>query len=104
MRKIYSSLKRQGLLFANYYIDDKLKEDDPVYAFDKLLNELDITSVTEAYSNEGGAMYCPREKLSILLFAYMNGVTSSVQIADLMRSDIRFIYLAGSNRVTRSVT
>ena len=95
MRKIIPSLKQQGVLFGEHYIDDKLRPDDLVYVFDRLLGELDLSSVTQAYSQEGGAMYCPREKLSLLLFAYLNGETSSIQIASLIRRDLRFMYLAG---------
>ena len=100
MRKIIPSLKQQGVLFGEHYIDDKLRPDDLVYVFDRLLGELDLSSVTQAYSQEGGAMYCPREKLSLLLFAYLNGETSSIQIASLIRRDLRFMYLAGGNTIS----
>ena len=66
-----------------------------MYVFDRLLEELDLSSITQAHSQEGGAMYCPREKLSVLLFAYLNSETSSIQIENLMRRDLRFMYLAG---------
>ena len=80
MRKIIPSLKQQGVLFGEHYIDDKLKPDDLVYVFDRLLGELDLSSITQAYSQEGGAMYCPREKLSVLLFAYLNSETTSIAL------------------------
>ena len=47
MRKIIPSLKQQGVLFGEHYIDDKLKPDDLVYVFDRLLEELELTSITE---------------------------------------------------------
>ena len=99
MRQIKEHLKDQRLLFATHYIGDRLADDDQVYLFDKLLDLLDITAITDNYSQRGGAMYSPRCMLSILVYSYFNGITSSRKIENLVQAHLAYIYLAGGYQI-----
>jgi len=99
MKRIKSSEKRQGVLFAKHYIGDRLPEDSEVYLFDSLIDLLDLSPITDKYSEEGGSMYSPRDKFAIILYAYFEGVTSSIQMARLVARDVAYIYLAGGHLI-----
>jgi len=101
MKRIKESQKNQGILFSHHYIGDRLAENDEVYLFDALIDKLDISSITNSYSHEGGSMYSPRDQLAVILYAYYKGVTSSVKIAELVRKSLPFIYLAGGHLISR---
>lgn len=101
MKREIASMKKQGVLFSENYIDDRLTCDNKVYAFDALIDTLDISSITDTYGEEGGKLYSPRDMLSILLFAYSKGITSSYKIAHEVETNLEFIYLAGGHQISR---
>ncbi|MDY6933045.1 MAG: transposase [Spirochaetota bacterium] len=101
MKRIKENQSDQGILFLNHYVGDRLCEDDEVFLFKDLLEKLDIGSITASYSREGGKKFSPQDQLSILLYAFYKGITSSVKIAELVRTDLRFIYLVGGHIIKR---
>jgi len=101
MKRIKENLSDQGILFSNHYVGDRLSKDDEVYLYNSLIDKLDISSIVNSYSSEGGSMFSPRDQLSVILYAFHKGITSSVQIAQLIRSDLRFIYLSGGHIIKR---
>ena len=99
MRKIIPHEKNQKTLFARHYVGDRLEDDDEVYQFDKLILSLDTSAITNNYSPVGGSLYDPLNMLSILIYAYFEGITSSRKIKKCVQKSIPYIYLAGSNEV-----
>ena len=99
MNRIKDNLKDQGVLFSTHYIGDRLAKDHPVYQFDELLNAIDISPIMNKYTTRGGAMYCPRNMLALLTYAYLEGITSSRKIASLIQYHLVYIYLAGGNQI-----
>lgn len=101
MKRIKDNNRDQGVLFSEHYVGDRLSEDDEVFLFRKLFDTLDIRSITNSYSSEGGSMFCPKDQLSVILFAFHKGITSSMKIAELIRYNLQFIYLAGGHIIKR---
>jgi transposase len=101
MKRIKENLSEQGILFSNYYVGDRLADDDEVYLFKDLLDKLDISAIMNCYSSEGGSMFSPRDQLAVITFAMHKGITSSVKMADLVRHHLQFIYLAGGHIISR---
>ena len=101
MKRIKSNTRDQGVLFSEHYVGDRLSEDDEVFLFEKLFDRLNISAVTNSYSIEGGSMFSPRDQLAIIIFAFHKGITSSVKIAELIRYNLQFIYLAGGHIIKR---
>ena len=99
MNRIIDNLKDQGVLFSTHYIGDRLDKDHPVYLFDELLNAIDISPIMNKYTTRGGAMYCPRNMLTLVTYAYFEGTTSSRKIASLIQYHLAYIYLAGGNQI-----
>jgi hypothetical protein len=46
-------------------------------------------------------MFSPKDQLAVLLYAYHKGISSSVKIAELLRYNLQFIYLAGGHIIKR---
>ncbi|MDY6934385.1 MAG: transposase [Spirochaetota bacterium] len=103
MKRIKENQSEQGILFPNHYVGDRLCWGDEVFLFKALLEKLDIGSITGSYSSEGGKMFSPQDHLSVLLYAFYKGITSSVKMSELVRTDLRFIYLAGGHIIKRRI-
>lgn len=101
MKRIKENLSEQGILFSNHYVGDRLPNDDEVYLFKKLIDKLNISAITKRYSSEGGSMFSPKDQLAVLIYAFIKGITSSVQIADHVLHNLRFIFLAGGHAIKR---
>ena len=101
MKRIKENARDQGILFSDHFVGDRLTADNEVFLFEKLFEKLDISSITNSYSVEGGSMFCPKDQLAVLLFAFHKGVTSSVKIAELLTYNLQFIYLAGGHLIKR---
>jgi transposase len=101
MKRIKENQGEQGILFSNHYVGDRLSKDDEVILFKELVDKLDISAIIKSYSSEGGKMFSPRDQLGVLLYAFHKGITSSVKMAELIRTDLRFIYLAGGHIIKR---
>lgn len=101
MKRIKDNTRDQGILFSEHYVGDRLSPKDEVFLFEQLFDKLDIREITNAYSPEGGSMFSPRDQLAVILFAFQKGITSSVKIAELIRYNLQFIYLAGGHIIKR---
>lgn len=91
--------KDQKLLFCEDYIDDRLKNDHEVYLFDRIMDELDISSIENRYSKEGGSAYHPHTMLKVIFYGYYRGIRSSRKISLACEELLPFIYLAGDLKI-----
>jgi len=94
--KIYN--RSQNILLPSNY-STFLGESHEAVVLAELLDELDLSSLEESYSNESGgrSAYHPVMLLSVLVYGYMNGIFSSRKIAGKLKQDLAFMYLAGNN-------
>ncbi len=67
---------------------------------EEIINDLDLTEVIESYSNffRWTTAYHPRMLLKVLFYWYMNQTFSSRKLANKLKSDLGFIYLAWNNQ------
>ena len=86
----------QRLLFPSN-IFDLLPESHECYLYNDIFQQLDTSSLEEKYSKTGQNAYHPRLIVSILIFAYSQGVFSSRQIEKRCNEDLSFMYIAGMN-------
>jgi len=94
MNRYRKGNKDQILLYSSA-LDDRLPEDDEVYGFDTLIDNIDISAIEKTYSKEGGLCFPPRTMIKVIFYAYRKGIFSSRKIAWATRSIIQFIYLCG---------
>ena len=93
--KAYS--QTQSFLLPPSY-GDFLGESHEAVILSEFLQEVDMTLLENSYHNATGgrAAYHPGMLVTLLIYAYMNGIFSSRKIAKLLRQDLAFMYLAGN--------
>lgn len=60
-----------------------------------LVEKLNLSAFRNEYGTEGGPAYAPEMMVSVWLYAYALGVTSSRRLEQRIREDLAFRYLAG---------
>lgn len=83
----------QRLLFPTN-IFDLLADDHECYLYADLFKQLDTTLVEAQYSSRGQRAYHPKLIISILIYAYSQGVFSARQIEKHCRQDLSFMFIA----------
>jgi transposase len=86
--------QHQGQLFPAH-LSEALDPSDPVFFISDLVEGLDLESFEERYAAMGERAYPPRMLLKLWLFGAVAGVYSGREIAQRVRWDLRFRYLAG---------
>ncbi len=76
-------------------VKDVLGEEHLCFFLGRLVKELDLSAFEQAYEEEGRPGYHPALLVSVWLYAYALGVTSSRRLEQRIREDLAFRYLAG---------
>jgi transposase len=76
-------------------VKDVLGSDHLVFFVHGVVEHLNLEEFTQAYGDEGGAVYAPELMLKVWLYAYALGVTSARRLEQRIREDLAFRYLAG---------
>ncbi|MBC8278416.1 MAG: transposase [FCB group bacterium] len=74
---------------------DLIPENDIVFMIAELIDILDLGPLYKNYSNLGQNGYHPGMLLAVLFYAYSKGIFASRKIAEMIKFDIRGMYLAG---------
>ena len=82
----------QGTFFPSN-IFNLLPEDHECVIYKDILEQIDVTSLYKNYSVLGQNAYNPKLLISILIYAYSQGIFSSRQIAEKLKLDIGFMYI-----------
>lgn len=77
-------------------VKDVLGEDHVCFFVRRVVQRLDLSGFRAEYGAEGGASYDPALLLSVWLYAYLLGITSSRRLEQRIREDLGFRYLAGA--------
>ncbi len=84
----------QGELFPAH-LSEALDRGDPVFFISDLVEGLDLEVLERRYASMGEHAYPPRLLLKLWLFGAVSGVYSGRELAQRLRWDLRFRYLAG---------
>jgi len=95
----YKISGKDNLLLFSESLDDRLAEDDEVYGFDALIDQIDIGAISGKYSRMGSKCFDPRTLVKVLFYGYRRGIFSSRKLAWACRSVIQFIYLTGDLKI-----
>jgi transposase len=95
----YKISRKDNLLLFSESLDGRLPEDDEVYAFDALIDQIDVSAITGKYSTLGSKCFHPRTMIKVLFYGYRRGIFSSRKLAWACRSVIQFIYLTGDLKI-----
>ena len=91
-------------LFVDGSLDSLLPDNSVARSIQHGLGELDFSRFDAVYRNdlEGRPAIDPRRLTGLWILALLRGVTSSVQVAHLCRTDIEFRWLCGDAHVQKS--
>jgi len=87
---------KQSELFPGN-IFDLLSDDHECYLYADLFEQLDTSELEAQYSVKGQHAYHPKLIVSILIYAYSQGVFSGRQIQKRCNEDLSFMYIAQRN-------
>jgi len=76
-------------------VRDVLNPDHLCFFVRGLVEKLNLSAFRDEYGTEGGPAYAPEMMVSVWLYAYALGVTSSRRLEQRLREDLAFRYLAG---------
>jgi len=87
--------RNQGQLFPPR-IEDYVREDDPVRAYDAFVDALDLEGlgISDDPNKVGNPRYEPKTMLKILLFGYSYGIRSSRKLEREVNYNLAFMWLA----------
>lgn len=78
-------------------VRDVLGVDHLCFFVRTVVGKLDLEAFREEYSEEGGPAYAPEMLVSVWLYAYALGLTSSRRLEQRIREDLAFRYLAAGS-------
>ena len=82
----------QGTFFPSN-IFELLPKDHECVIYNDILEQIEVTRLYKNYSVLGQHAYNPKLLISILIYAYSQGLFSSRQIAEKLKLDIGFMYI-----------
>jgi len=80
-----------------------LNPNDSAFVVNDVIEKMNIDKILETYSPLGSSSYNPKMMLKILLYGYVKRQYSSRKIAEAVKTNIYFIWLAGGNKPTRNI-
>lgn len=94
--KDFEKTRHERELFA-HNVFELLPQEHDCFLFVDLFEQLDTRGAHKKYSSLGQRAYDPKQLLSILVYAYSQGVFSSRQIERRCNEDLSFMYVSGKN-------
>ena len=79
-------------------LDELVGKTHLVRVVNKVVNAMDLGSLTNQYKGGGTTSYHPKMLLKVLLYAYSIKIYTGRKIAAALRSDVHFMWLAAMNR------
>ncbi len=80
-----------------------LDPNNVAFVVNDVVEKMKIDKILETYSPLGNTSYNPKMMLKILMYGYVKRQYSSRKIAEAVKTDIYFIWLAGGNKPTRNI-
>jgi len=79
-------------------LGELIPEEHLVRVVNRVVDEIDLQALLEKYKGGGTSAYHPRMMLKVLVYAYVERIYSSRQIAKALRENVNFMWLSGMNR------
>ena len=95
---IFKSYHQNQVELLPQSLDDLIPSAHIVRLVNRIVDQMNIDKVLSTYKGGGTTSYHPRMMLKVIVFAYIQKIYSSRQIAKALREQIPFMWLSGSNR------
>jgi len=76
-------------------VEEALPKDSDVRLFGEVMDYVDYGYLVQGRSERGCPPYHPKVMVKVLTYAYSKGIRSSRRIEELLKIDVRFIWLSG---------
>lgn len=76
-------------------LEELIPANHPVRVVNKVIESIDLSALTNAYSGGGRSSFNPKLMLKVIVYAYLTNVYSSRKIETALRESIPFMWLAG---------
>ena len=98
--QIKSETRHELSFFFPNSFDDYVPKDSKVRMVDRIVRSMDINPLMDTYDGTGAPPYSPMMLISLVIFAYINGVYSCRGIADALKYDVRYMWICGGKRLS----
>jgi len=88
------SASRKQLILMPQSLDEMVSQQEPVRLLCEVMDRLDYSRLESSYPGGGCPAYPPRLLVKVLALAYNMGQRSSRKIAEALRVDLRYVWLA----------
>ena len=75
----------------------RIAEDHPVRLVNRIVDELDISSLLSQYKGGGASSFHPRMMLKVLFYSYLSNIYSCRKIEKALGENIHFMWLSGNS-------
>lgn len=79
-------------------LEDLVPQNHLVRVVSQTIDQLDIDPLLKSYKGGGASIFHPKMMIKVLVYAYLNKIYSSRQIAKVLRQDVHFMWLSGMNK------
>ena len=83
-------------------VEEYVSADDVARYVDAFVEELDLSAIESAYSDEGRPGFSPKVMVKILIYGKFRGVRSSRELAAAVTENLKFIFIASGDRREQS--
>lgn len=98
MHKFREGVPRNQVMLLPRSVEEYVSEDDAVRFIDSLIEEFDLKSIEEQYSEFGRPGYSPRVLSKIILYGKIRGIRSCRELQNAARENVKFMYLANDEK------
>jgi len=88
--------QKQAVLFPES-LENYVPENHQARIVNYIIDRLNITKLMDEYKGGGTSSYHPRMMLKVLIYAYLNNITTSRKIEAALKENIFFMWLSGKN-------
>jgi len=88
--------QKQMVLFPDS-LEDYVPENHQARIVNYIIDRLNIPKLMDEYKGGGTSSYHPRMMLKVLVYAYLNNITTSRKIEAALKENIFFMWLSGKN-------
>lgn len=96
MSRQFRTADRQATLDTSVRLGDCLPQNHLARFIADIVDEMDLSAIYARYGTRGGMPYSPEILLSLLVYAYANGVFSSRKIEQAAKDTAAYRFLAGN--------
>lgn len=93
--KIFKEYQPKQTFLLPPSLDDFVPANHEVHIISEVIDQIDLSSITEKYEGGGCPAYAPEMMMKVIVYAYSQKTYSGRRIAQELKTDTAFMYLSG---------